>query len=120
MDRFWTTEAFEIYTIFSDTTADPSTTWSPPEPKPTPDGGNSPDTVNVAVFDRFRYRSRTLNQISDSPFCVWAKVDERKGKVIYMQFMEDTLNSATSFRKSGMMVYVSDPNGKGEVVIGSE
>ena len=36
-----------------------------------------------------------------------------------MQFMEDTLDTAKSFRKSGKMVYASNPEG-GEVVIGDE
>ena len=43
-------------------------------------------------------------------------MDEAKQKVTYMQFMEDTLNTAKSFRKSGRMVYASNPEG-GEVVI---
>ena len=37
----------------------------------------------------------------------------------YMQFMEDTLDTAKSFRKSGTMVYASNPEG-GEVVIGDK
>lgn len=60
-----------------------------------------------------------MGSIVDSPFCVWAKVDESKGKVTYMQFMEDTLASAKSFRKSGKMVYATDLEG-GEVVIGDD
>ena len=112
-----TTEEFDIYTIFSDSTSDPSTTWSPPDPKASPDGGNKKGEANVAVFGRFKYNSRTLGQTSNSPFCVWAKVDEEQGKVTYMQFMEDTLDSAKSFRKSGKMVYVSNPDDEHEVVI---
>jgi hypothetical protein len=79
-----------------------------------------PGSVNVAVFGRFRYRSRTLGQVIVSPFRAWAKVDEKKGKVIYMQFMEDTLDSARSFRITGKMVYVSNPDDKHEIVIGPE
>ena len=120
VNRYWQVEEFDIYTIFNDSTSDPSTTWSPSPSKSSSDGGNVPGSVNVAVFGRFRYRSRTLGQVTDSPFCVWAKVDEKRGKVTYMQFMEDTLDSARSFRKSGKMVYVSDPDGTKEVVIGSD
>lgn len=72
---------------------------------------------NVAVFGRFKYKSRTLGKTTESPFCVWAKVDGPSGKVSYMQFMEDTLSTAASFRKSGRMVYASDPEG-GEVAVG--
>jgi hypothetical protein len=32
--------------------------------------------------------------------------------------VEDTLDSAKSFRKEGKMVYVSDPESKKEVIIG--
>ena len=71
------------------------------------------------MFGRFKYKSRTLGKVTESPFCVWAKVDRASGKVTYMQFMEDTLSTATSFRKSGKMVYASDPEG-GEVVIGDQ
>jgi hypothetical protein len=33
--------------------------------------------------------------------------------------VEDTLDSAKSFRKEGKMVYVSDPESKQEVIIGN-
>jgi uncharacterized protein len=117
VNRYWINEEFDIYTIFSDSTSDPSTTWSPSNPKPSPDGGNKKGEANVAVFGRFKYKSRSLGQVTDSPFCVWAKVDEERGKVTYMQFMEDTLDSAKSFRREGRMVYVSHPDDGHEVVI---
>lgn len=120
VNRYWQTEAFEIYTIFSSLPSDPSTVWSPPTPPASPDGGNKPGEANVAVFGRFRYRSRTLGKVTDSPFCVWAKVDVERGVVTYMQFMEDTLDSATSFRKEGRVVYVSDPEDGHEVVVGGQ
>ena len=34
-----------------------------------------------------------------------------------MQFMEDTLSSAASFAREGSVVYVSDPDSRGEVVV---
>lgn len=74
---------------------------------------------NVAVFGRFVYKSNTIGKISDSPFGIWAKVDEAKGKVTYMQFMEDTLSSSASFAKSGSVVYASNPDGE-EVTIDIE
>lgn len=58
--------------------------------------------------------------MTDSPFSVWAKVDVRREKVKYMQFMEDTLDSAKSFRRDGRMVYVSDPDDGHEFVVGGE
>ena len=59
------------------------------------------------MFGRFKYRSKSVGRITDSPFCAWAKVDEAAGKVTYMQFMDDTLNTAKSFRRSGRIVYAS-------------
>ena len=105
---FWEVLDFQIYAIFSGPNFVTTTS-------PAPDG-EKPGT-DVGVFGRFKYRSRTIERITDSPFCVWAKVDEDKQKVTYMQFMEDTLDTAKSFRKSGRMVYASNPEG-GEVVIG--
>lgn len=66
----------------------------------------------MVVFGRFQYKSRTLGKITDSPFAIWCKVDQNAGKVTYMQFMEDTLSTAASFRKSGQMIYESDPDGE--------
>jgi hypothetical protein len=68
----------------------------------------------VAVFRRLMYSSKTLGKVTDSAFAVWAKVDEKREKVTYMQFMEDKLSSANSFRKGGRMVYKSDPDSMGE------
>lgn len=74
------------------------------------------DGDHVAVFGRFRYKSKTLGKVTDSPFAVLAKVDPGSGKIVYMQFMEDTLSTATSFAKSGSMTYASNPDG-GEVTL---
>ena len=57
--------------------------------------------------------------MTDSPFAVWAKVDAAKGKIVYIQFMEDTFSTAASFKKSGAMTYASEPDG-GMVTIDSE
>ena len=64
---------------------------------------------NVAVFGRFTYKSNTLGKAATSPFSIFAKV--RDGKVIYMQFMEDTFATAATFRAGGAWTFRSDPKG---------
>src|ERR1700747_386479 len=54
---------------------------------------------NVAVFGDFRYRSRSLDKVVSSPFSIHVKVVD--GKVTYLQFLEDSYATASSFRKSG-------------------
>ena len=68
----------------------------------------------VAVFGRFTYRSVTLGKVVTSPFALLARV--REGLVTYMQFMEDTFATASTFRSGGQAVYRPDPDG-GEVVL---
>ncbi len=70
---------------------------------------------NVAVFGRFAYRAHTTDKLVTSPFSILAKVTD--GKVSYMQFMEDTFASASSFRTGGTWRFRSDPDG-GEVSVG--
>jgi ketosteroid isomerase-like protein len=61
----------------------------------------------VAIFGRFTLRSVTLNQSSDSPFVVFAKVaDER---ITYFQYMEDTFATARTFREGGTWTIRADP-----------
>ncbi|KAK1061839.1 hypothetical protein LTR12_006359 [Friedmanniomyces endolithicus] len=88
VSRYWTIEKFDIHASFG--------------------GSNTADvsdrTEHVATFGRFVYRSKSIGKLTDSPFAVWAKVDMAEGKVTYMQFMEDTLSSANSFRKTGRVV----------------
>lgn len=87
--EFWESEAFEIETIFG-------------------------DGENVAVFGRFIYRSKTLGKSITSPFSIFAKVNN--GQVTYMQFMEDTFGTASTFRSGGVWKFRSDPAG-GEVEV---
>jgi ketosteroid isomerase-like protein len=87
--RFWTIDSFSIEAAFG-------------------------ENDNVAVFGRFAYTSIVLGNKVASPFAVFAKVAD--GRCSYMQFMEDTLATATSFRKSGHWTFHSDPDGA-EVVI---
>ena len=89
VNRFWHSEAFEIGELFG-------------------------EGENVAVFGRFTYRSVTLGKAITSPFAVLAKVND--GKITFMQFMEDTFGTASTFRSGGAVTYRSDPDG-GEVVL---
>ena len=85
--RYWANEGFEVEDIFG--------------------AGEA-----VAVFGRFTYRSTTLGKAVTSPFAILAKV--RDGRVAYMQFMEDTYGTASTFRSGGSATYRADPEG-GEV-----
>ena len=69
---------------------------------------------NVAVFGRFTYTSAKLQKTVTSPFAIFLKV--QSGKVAYMQFMEDTFCTSSSFRSGGAWRFESDPDG-GSVVI---
>jgi uncharacterized protein len=62
---------------------------------------------DVAVFGAFTYRSVALGNRFHSPFSIHAKVKD--GKITYLQFMEDTYASASSFRQSGNWVVKTDP-----------
>ena len=84
VNRFWSSEAFEIGELFG-------------------------EGENVAVFGRFTYRSTTLGKAITSPFAILAKV--RNGQVVLMQFMEDTFGTAATFRSGGVATYRSDPDG---------
>jgi hypothetical protein len=57
------------------------------------------DDTAVATFGSFTYKTRTLGKESTSPFALLAKVvgDE----ISYIQFMEDTFGTASTFRASG-------------------
>ena len=64
----------------------------------------------VAVFGTFTYRSVTTGKAVTSPFCIFAKFED--GKVTYMQFMEDTFGTASTFRTGGTSTFHSDPKGE--------
>jgi uncharacterized protein len=79
----------------------------------------TPETVfgegeNVAVFGRFTYTSTKLRKTITTPFAIFCKL--KNGKVNYMQFMEDTFCTASSFRSGGTWRFQSDPDG-GEIEI---
>ena len=69
---------------------------------------------NVAVFGRFTYKSKTLGKTITSPFSILAKV--KNGQVTYMQFMEDTFGTASTFRSGGTWKFHSD-SASGEVEV---
>jgi uncharacterized protein len=62
---------------------------------------------SVAVFGDFRYRSKSLDKIVTSPFSIHVKVVE--GKVTYLQFLEDSYATASSFRKGGTWTVQTEP-----------
>jgi len=62
---------------------------------------------NVAVFGDYRYRSRSLDKVVTSPFSILAKVVN--GKVTYLQFLEDSYATASSFRKGGSWIVQTEP-----------
>jgi uncharacterized protein len=65
---------------------------------------------NVAVFGDFRYKSHSLGKVVSSPFSILLKVVD--GKVTYLQFLEDSYATASSFRKSGSWTVQTEPGGE--------
>ena len=70
---------------------------------------------NVAVFGTFTVHSRRLDKVFVSPFSVHAKVKD--GVVVYMQYMEDTFGTGSTFRSRGTWTFSGDPTGV-EVEVG--
>ena len=64
---------------------------------------------SAAVFGSFTYESNTLGKSITSPFCIFIRVTD--GKIVYMQFMEDTFGTASTFREAGSWLFRSDPAG---------
>ena len=62
---------------------------------------------DVAVFGDYRYRSRSLDKVVTSPFSILVKVVS--GKVTYLQFLEDSYATASSFRKDGSWIVQTEP-----------
>lgn len=63
---------------------------------------------NVAVFGDFRYKSYSLDKVVSSPFSIFLKVFD--GKVTYLQFLEDSYATASSFRKDGNWTIQTEPD----------
>jgi len=89
--RVWETKAFEVRDVIANDTA-------------------------VAMFGSFTYKSRALEKEITSPFALLAKVTSNK--VSYIQFMEDTFGTASTFRASGTWHFRGIATG-GEVSVGS-
>lgn len=69
---------------------------------------------NVALFGRFTTHSVKLDKKFTSPFVVFAKVNN--GLITYMQYMEDTFGTGSTFRSGGAWKFQSNPAG-GEVEV---
>jgi ketosteroid isomerase-like protein len=70
----------------------------------------------VAMFGSFTYKTRTLGKEITSPFALLARVTD--GKISYVQFLEDTFGTASSFRASGAWNFRGVATG-GDVSVGS-
>lgn len=89
VNTFWTIEEFDIRHIF----------------------GESDD---VAVFGSFTVHSVRLDKTFVSPFAVHVQLTD--GLVTYMQYMEDTFGTGSTFRSGGAWEFQSNPEG-GEVKV---
>ena len=61
----------------------------------------------AAVFGKFTYESNTIGKSITSPFCILIRV--KAGRIAYMQLMEDTFGTASTFKASGHWQVHSDP-----------
>jgi ketosteroid isomerase-like protein len=89
--RVWETKAFEVKDVIA-------------------------NEHSVAMFGSFTYKTRTLGKEITSPFALLAKVTG--DKISYIQFMEDTFGTASSFRASGTWHFRGVATGE-EVSVGS-
>jgi ketosteroid isomerase-like protein len=64
----------------------------------------------VAMFVSFAYKSNVTGKEITSPFGLLARFD--RGKVAYVQFLEDSYGTAGSFKTGGATRFHSDPSGK--------
>jgi ketosteroid isomerase-like protein len=89
--KVWETKAFEVRDVIANDTA-------------------------VAMFGSFTYKTHTLGKEITSPFALLAKVTG--GKISYIQFMEDTFGTASTFRAAGTWHFHGVATG-GDVSVGS-
>jgi ketosteroid isomerase-like protein len=64
----------------------------------------------VAIFGSFTYKSNVTGREITSPFSLLARFDGEK--VAYVQFLEDSYGTASSFKTGGATRFHSDPSGK--------
>jgi len=72
--RVWETKAFEVRDVLA-------------------------NDNSVAMFGSFTYKTRALGKEITSPFAILARVTN--GKISYVQFLEDTFGTASTFRLGG-------------------
>jgi len=89
VNTFWTIEGVDIRDIFG-------------------------EGENVTVFCSFTVRSAKLDKMFTPPFSIQLKLKD--GLVTYMQYMEDTFGTGSTFRSGGSWKFQSDLIG-GEVEI---
>ena len=89
--RVWETKAFEVRDVIA-------------------------DDKSVAMFGSFTYKTRVLGKEITSTFALLAKLTG--GKISYLQFMEDTFGTASTFRASGTWHFRGVATG-GDVSVGS-
>ncbi|AGY57222.1 nuclear transport factor 2 family protein [Gloeobacter kilaueensis] len=89
LNTFWTIEDLEVHDAFG-------------------------EGENVALFGTFTTHSVKLDKKFTSPFVFFAKVNN--GLVTYMQYMEDTFGTGSTFRSGGTWKFQSNPVG-GEVEV---
>jgi ketosteroid isomerase-like protein len=89
--RVWETKAFEVQDVIA-------------------------DDKNVALFGSFTYKTRKLGKEITSPFALLAKLTG--DKISYIQFMEDTFGTASTFRSGGTWHFTGVATG-GDVSVGS-
>jgi ketosteroid isomerase-like protein len=91
MGRVWETKAFEVGDVIA-------------------------NEHSVAMFGSFTYRTRTLGREITSPFALLARVTDNR--ISFVQFLEDTFGTASSFRAAGTWHFRGVASG-GDVSVGS-
>jgi ketosteroid isomerase-like protein len=91
MGRVWETKAFEVRDVIA-------------------------NEESIAMFGSFTYKTRTLGKEITSPFSLLVKLTGEK--ISYIQFLEDTFGTASSFRAAGTWRFSGVATGD-EVSVGS-
>jgi uncharacterized protein len=91
MGRVWETKAFQVRDVIA-------------------------NEESIAMFGSFTYKTRTLGKEITSPFSLLVKLTGEK--ISYIQFLEDTFGTASSFRAAGTWRFSGVATGD-EVSVGS-
>ena len=89
--RVWETKAFEVRDVLA-------------------------NEKSAAMFGSFTYKTRTLGKEITSPFALLARVTGER--ISYVQFLEDTFGTASTFRNAGTWQFVGVATGD-KVSVGS-